>query len=71
MDDYKLGCRSYNTGNVILARKMRKRPTLAEQSMREFVLKYKPNGYKFTRQKPLGPFIADFHILLQKYTSYF
>lgn len=53
MNEYKLGCRTYYRGNIPFARKMRKRPTLAEQAMREFVLKYKPYGYKFTRQKPL------------------
>jgi very-short-patch-repair endonuclease len=40
---------------------MRKRPTLAEEKMRQSFLRYRPVGYKFTRQKPIGPFILDFY----------
>lgn len=40
---------------------MRKNPTVAEQKMREDILKNRPLWYKFTRQKPIGSFIADFY----------
>lgn len=61
MDEYGPRCKSYNRSNISNARKMRKNPTLAEQKMRQDILKNRPLGYKFTRQKPIGSFIADFY----------
>ncbi|MFA7717088.1 MAG: endonuclease domain-containing protein [Candidatus Absconditabacterales bacterium] len=40
---------------------MRQKPTPAEEKMREGILKHRPLGYKFTRQKPIGSFIVDFY----------
>lgn len=40
---------------------MRRNPTPAEQKLWEDVLKHRPLGYKFTRQKPLDFFIVDFY----------
>lgn len=40
---------------------MRQKPTPAEQRMREGILRHRPCGYKFTRQKPIGSFIVDFY----------
>ena len=54
-------CRQYNKSHISFAREMRKRPTLAEDQMRQSFLRYRPVGYKFTRQKPIGPFILDFY----------
>ena len=52
----------YNTNNIPLARKNRKKPTLAETKMWIEVLRgRKLAGLKFTRQKPLNMFIADFY----------
>lgn len=52
----------YNTNNIPLARKNRKKPTPAETKMWVEVLRgRKLAGLKFTRQKPLNMFIADFY----------
>ncbi len=51
---------SYDRSHISYARANRKDPTLWEQVMRN-ILKTKPCWYKFTRQKPLWPYIADFY----------
>jgi very-short-patch-repair endonuclease len=71
MDDFSVKYKEYNRGHNIFAREMRKNPTPAEEKMWQEILKNRPWGYKFTRQKPIWSFILDFHILLQKYISYF
>jgi very-short-patch-repair endonuclease len=43
----------YNSSNMDYARENRKKQTKAEEKMREFVLRKKQTGYKFSRQKPL------------------
>ena len=40
---------------------MRQNPTSGEDMMREHILKHRPLGYKFTRQKLIGSFIVDFY----------
>ncbi|MEO1164164.1 MAG: DUF559 domain-containing protein, partial [Chloroflexota bacterium] len=44
----------------LLAKRMRKKPTPAEQTLWHYLRK-KKLGIKFRRQMPLGPFIADFY----------
>ncbi len=51
----------YNRWNNCRARKLRKNTTPTEDYLRDNVLKYRPLGYKFTRQKPLDSFIVDFY----------
>ena len=52
----------YNTNLIPLARKNRKKQTPAERKMWFEVLRgRKLAGFKFTRQKPLNTFIADFY----------
>jgi len=50
----------YNRSHLAYARENRKNPTLGEKIMRN-LLKTKPYWYKFTRQKLLWPYIADFY----------
>ncbi len=40
---------------------MRHNPTLAEDMMWDKILKHRPKGYVFTRQKPIWSFIVDFY----------
>ena len=54
-------CIPYNPQLKELARKHRKNPTKAEKIIWENILRKKQVGYLFLRQKPLGPFIADFY----------
>ena len=61
MDEYGPRCRAYNRSNTDNARKMRQNPTSGEDMMREHILKHRPLGYKFTRQKLIGSFIVDFY----------
>jgi very-short-patch-repair endonuclease len=51
----------YNTNLIPLARKNRKKSTPAESKMWEVLRGRKLAGLKFTRQKPLNMFIADFY----------
>jgi|GEM_PF-2532138 len=53
MDESGPRCKFYNRSNILFAREMRKNPTPAEQKMWYEILKHRPLGYKFTRQKPL------------------
>ena len=61
MEKKILWYKPYNTGNVPDARKMRNKPTPAEDKIWKEFLKHRPGGYKFTRQKPIGSFILDFY----------
>jgi very-short-patch-repair endonuclease len=42
------------------ARALRKEPTDAERKLRQICRSLKPLGFRFRRQAPIGPFIADF-----------
>ncbi len=42
MDDYGPRCKQYNRSNIYDARRMRKKPTLAEDKMWNGILKYRP-----------------------------
>lgn len=61
MDDIWIKYKEYNRSNIASAREMRKNPTPAEEKMWQEILKYRPWGYKFTRQKPIWSFILDFY----------
>ncbi len=50
----------YDRSHISYARENRKNPTIGEKVMRN-LLNTRPCGYKFTRQKPLWPYIADFY----------
>lgn len=51
---------NYNRGRTVFARKLRKNQTQAEKNLWERLRKDKL-GVRFLRQKPLGPYIADFY----------
>ena len=51
---------NYNRGRTVFARKLRKNQTQAEKLLWERLRKDKL-GVRFLRQKPLGPYIADFY----------
>jgi len=51
----------YNPALKNMARENRKNPTTAEKKMWKFLQKKEFAGLKFTRQKPLDNFIADFY----------
>ncbi|MCX6822879.1 MAG: DUF559 domain-containing protein [candidate division SR1 bacterium] len=61
MEIDKLVYKPYIAGNTLNAKRMRNNPTPAEDKMWQDFLKHRPGGYKFTRQKPIGPFILDFY----------
>lgn len=61
MSEFLLGYKSYNAGNTLNAKEMRKNTTMAEAKMWQEFLKFRPLWYKFIRQKPIGPFILDFY----------
>jgi len=61
MDENWPKYKSYNRSNISSAREMRKNPTPAEEKMWHEILKHRPWGYKFTRQKPIWSFIVDFY----------
>lgn len=46
--------------SVELARKFRKQPTRAEQILWRVLRNRQLDGYKFYRQKPIGPYVVDF-----------
>jgi len=46
--------------SVDLARKFRKQPTRAEQALWRVLRNRQLDGYKFNRQKPIGPYVVDF-----------
>jgi very-short-patch-repair endonuclease len=46
--------------NLKAARELRRTETLAEKTLWEELRNRKLNGFKFVRQAPVGPFIADF-----------
>jgi very-short-patch-repair endonuclease len=43
------------------ARELRKEMTPSEQALWEYLRNRKLNGFKFRRQHPLGPYVADFY----------
>jgi len=52
----------YNPLLTTLARSNRKNPTPAETTIWQKLLRNRQfHGYKFLRQKPIGPYIADFY----------
>lgn len=52
----------YNARLTTLARANRKNPTSAETIVWQELLRSRQfHGYKFLRQKPIGPYIADFY----------
>jgi adenine-specific DNA-methyltransferase len=51
----------YRIKHKTYARENRSRPTVTEKIARKSMLSGRPLGYKFTRQKPLWPYIADFY----------
>jgi len=61
MENFEIKYKEYNRGNTDSAREMRKSPTPAEERMWQEVIKNRPWGYKFTRQKPIWSFILDFY----------
>jgi very-short-patch-repair endonuclease len=53
---------AYETNLTSLARENRKNPTPAENLLWQKILRNRQfHGHKFLRQKPIGPFIADFY----------
>ena len=52
---------TYNPDLNPLARKLRKEGTLAEVLVWQQLNGRKIRGYPFTRQKPIGSYIVDFH----------
>lgn len=61
MEDFEIKYKEYNRSNIDSAREMRKNPTPAEEKMRDEMLRHRPWGYKFARQKPIWSFILDFY----------
>ena len=61
MEDFEIKYKEYNRSNIDSAREMRKAPTPAEEKMWQEIIKNRPWGYKFTRQKPIWSFILDFY----------
>jgi very-short-patch-repair endonuclease len=51
----------YLQDHKLYARENRAAPTLTEKIVRKTILSERPLWYKFTRQKPLWPYIADFY----------
>lgn len=51
----------YNRSLNDYAQQNRSNSTKAEWLIRNLLFKHRPWGYKFLRQKPIGPFIADFY----------
>jgi len=52
---------SYNTNHINYARYNRNHSTHTEKIVRKTILSERPQWYKFTRQKPLWSYIADFY----------
>lgn len=51
----------YDRSKIDFARQLRKSQTKAEWIFWHMILKHRPLWYKFTRQKPISGFIADFY----------
>lgn len=51
----------YKQKHKIYARENRAEPTYTENIVWKSILQERPLGYKFTRQKPIWPYIADFY----------
>ncbi len=60
------GSRSVARPEVTRARKLRKNMTMPERMLWQR-LRHRPNGLKFRRQHPIGPYVADFCCLSQKF----
>ena len=58
--------KNMNSKLVPLARKLRKESTEAERLLWKHLRNRQLNGWKFRRQFPLGPYVADFICLEQK-----
>jgi very-short-patch-repair endonuclease len=52
---------AYNQKLIPLARELRKKGTYAEVLLWTYLKKKQMNGYRFTRQKPIGEYIVDFY----------
>jgi len=52
---------TYNPKLIPLARELRKKGTYAEVLLWTYLKKKQMNGYRFTRQKPIGEYIVDFY----------
>lgn len=61
MPDKELPFMPYLQKHKVYARQNRSHPTYAEKIVRKVMLSGRPLSYKFTRQKPLWPYIADFY----------
>ena len=52
--------RGANVTKTRLARQLRKNSTLAERKLWRYLRLRSLGGFKFVRQEPLGPYVADF-----------
>lgn len=52
--------RGPDTGRVGRARVLRREPTLAESRLWRAIRNRGLEGFKFVRQEPIGPYVADF-----------
>ena len=52
---------NYNPKLIPLARKLRKKGTFAEALLWTYLKGKQMQGYRFTRQKPIGEYIVDFY----------
>jgi very-short-patch-repair endonuclease len=52
--------RSANVTNTSLARQLRKNSTRAERKLWRYLRSRSLAGFKFVRQEPIGPYVADF-----------
>src|SRR5580658_7965401 len=52
--------RSANVTKTLLARRLRKTSTRAEQKLWRYLRSRSLGGFKFVRQEPVGPYVADF-----------
>jgi very-short-patch-repair endonuclease len=42
------------------ARELRRKKTLGERAMQEYLRAFRPNGARFRRETPIGPYVVDF-----------
>ena len=52
--------RSANVAKTSLARQLRKNSTVAERKLWRYLRSRSLAGFKFVRQEPIGPYVADF-----------
>lgn len=55
------GTINYLSDLTFMAKKNRDKPTEAEDTVWEKILRYEKTGFKFSRQKPINRFILDFY----------